>query len=137
MSLKKVLAIIVFFLLIIVLCIAGFMAKKTWAFSYEIIENVCLEQNFMASSYKLIICSSDKVMIENINGWIIDGDFIYGAFEGDKYFGFELNDNSASVFHSMREMNSFLKKNGLQFYDLSNEENVSHLLYGNGRNRKY
>jgi len=91
----------------IVLGYSGYVAKQIWAFK------------------------------GNVSGWIVENESIYGAYGEAKYFRFELDSQSVSTFDSLLELNNHLKANGLQNYLLDREENVYHLLYGNGRYREY
>ena len=111
--------------------------EKKWAFSGNVVGDTCINQEFMTSNYDLVICSNNKHIVDDVNGWIIEDDVIYGSFGSNKYFGFELDSELLSTFDSLHGMNYFLKSKGMQAYNMNREENVYHLLYGNARNRKY
>lgn len=76
--------------------------------------------------------------------WIINDDFVYGN-KGEssrtkifkKYFLINRRINEVIEFNSLIEMNTYLKSINLKPYDMSDAENIVHLKYGLGRNRKF
>ncbi len=137
MSLKRVLISMGLIVLTVVLVFSGYLAKKKWAFNGKIVGDVCLSQEFMTSNYSLVTCSNNESIVADVSGWIIEGEFIYGTFGANKYFGLKLDGELVSTFDSLHEINNYLKGKSLQYYDMDREENVYHLRYGGGRNRKY
>ena len=86
-----------------------------------------------------------KTLINNMNRqceWIITPKSIYGLkgsinnFTND-YFYIDKKTDSVCNFDSLSALNKFLKDKGLEDHSMSDSENLVHLKYGNGRNRKF
>ena len=126
-----------FIAVVIIAVFVSYLLKMHLAFYDKVVGNICIKQKLMTSTYSLNFCSNDKLLVDNINGWIIEDGVIYGAFDSASYFSFEFNGESVSTYDSLIKMNAYLRRKGLQSYDMNREENIYHLLYSNGRNRKY
>ena len=81
-----------------------------------------------------------KTLVNNMNRraeWIINSDDIYGNKGNGHYFFINSVNDSVNDFSSLSDLNLFLNKRGLENFDISKSENLTHLKYGLGRNRKY
>lgn len=83
------------------------------------------------------IHTSKGVVIENVFGWIIRPGHLYGAYAREAYFLINLENLAVTHFNNLRELNMALKVNNYPRYHMNDEENISHLKYHGGRNRKY
>lgn len=137
MKIKKILLLMGAGLGIGVVVILGCFVNFMWFFSYEISENLCIEQVSRQNQYNLVQCSNAALYVANVDGWIIKGKQIYGSHQGNQFFWLEAPGKTVTLFDSLTEINDFLEQKGLPAYDLSAEENISHLKYGGGRNRVY
>ncbi len=70
-------------------------------------------------------------------GWIIKNPYIYGVCSNGEYFAIDCEGYSITKMASLTQMNLWLRANLLPDYNMSDEENITHLKYGGGKNRKY
>ncbi|OWP74140.1 hypothetical protein BWG23_14870 [Flavobacterium oreochromis] len=109
----------------------------------------------MTENYYLIGTGSNSYIIKKgffgktiVNGmtrngeWIINKDLIYGL-KGDRnnltdnFFLIEMNKDSVHTFENLISLNNFLSEKGIEHYSMSESENLVHLKFGNGRDRKF
>lgn len=90
------------------------------------------------------IFGKDLLEMSRNSEWMINDDFVYGnkgkssktkAFK--KYFLIDRKTNEVIEFNSLIEMNTYLKSINVKPYDMSDSENIVHLKYGLGRDRKF
>jgi hypothetical protein len=138
---KRYLLVLLLVILVPVIITIGLFAKQHWLYRENVIANICIQQKLMTSDYDLVSCSGNEIYVSNINGWIIEKNLIYGVLSNPhKYFVLGIYDSDKStlvLYGSMSKLNSYLKTQGISSYNMSKEENLSHLKFGNGRNRKY
>ncbi len=86
-----------------------------------------------------------KTLISDMkrNGdWIITRKAVYGV-KGDmynlenNYFYIDRKTDSVIDFENLRDLNKYIISKGNQRYSMSDSENLVHLKYGNGRDRKF
>ncbi len=80
-------------------------------------------------------------LIEDMNRqseWIINSNAIYG-FNGKskKYFYINQKTNEVTNFDNLHTFNNFLKSHQIDRFNMSKSENLVHLKFGNGRDRKF
>ncbi|MFK7001514.1 hypothetical protein V3470_10425 [Flavobacterium oreochromis] len=109
----------------------------------------------LTENYYLIGTGSNSYIIKKgffgktiVNGmtrngeWIINKDLIYGL-KGDRnnltdnFFLIEMNKDSVHTFENLISLNNFLSEKGIEHYSMSESENLVHLKFGNGRDRKF
>lgn len=86
-----------------------------------------------------------KTLVNNMyryGEWIITPNEIYGIKGNrfnlsDNYFYIDRAKDSVTTFEDLTALNKFLKKKGFEGYSMSKSENLVHLKYGNGRDRKF
>lgn len=104
-------------------------------YSFELADGVRVVQAPARHTYD--IHTSKGVVIENVFGWIIRPGHLYGACAREAYFLINLENLAVMHFNNLRELNMALKVNNHPRYHMNDEENISHLKYHGGRNRKY
>jgi hypothetical protein len=123
-----------FFLLILATAISWF-GRKYWFFRAPIVDRFELVQIPFETTYN--IRAGSNVVIEGVFGWVIADKWLIGSCGTDQYFAIERVSGEKRLFSDLRSFNQFITSQGLKRYNMSDEENVSHLKYGGGRNRKY
>ena len=83
-----------------------------------------------------------KTVVSNMNNhcsWIITPGSIHGYLGGipSRYFYLDKETSETNYFINRSEFKKYLKLKGQKPYDMSDEESLVHLKYGNGRDRKY
>ncbi len=104
---------------------------------YNISDDFYIEKGYLDSSYILMSYGGNNIVVSDVSGWILSGDYIYGGYGDSSFFVFKVGEKSSHKFISISELNVFLIHEGLNKYDISAEENVSNLKYGGMRDRKY
>jgi hypothetical protein len=132
---KKSIFILSFVFVLVGLSITYLQLTRHWLYSEEIVENICVKQKFRENVYDLVLCDDAKPLVEDVNGWIIDNQLIYGSMSETGYFAISLSRLEVTEFESIHDINSFLFQSDVRSYDMNDEENISHLKYGG--NRKY
>lgn len=130
LSIKTFLLIIAF----LVFIYGVILIKHAFFFSMEITDNFLIQQVPLKKQFNLII-NSDQV-INDIDGWIINEEAIYGHFQ-EKYFFVSKLNHKILLFDDEKDINIHLKELNLNIYDFGYEEGIADLKFGNGRNRKY
>jgi hypothetical protein len=129
--------------LIIAVAVVGLMfvglglaiIRHQYFYSFELADGVRVVQAPAKHTYD--IHTSKGVVIENVFGWIIRPEHLYGAYAEEAYFLINLENLAVTRFNNLRELNMTLKVNNYPRYHMNDEENISHLKYHGGRNRKY
>ncbi|TQF70189.1 hypothetical protein [Pseudoalteromonas luteoviolacea] len=122
----------------ILFCLAFYLIlDESYLFNGNVVGDVCITQKYFKSSYDLVNCKNDTMLVENVRAWIVEGEYIYGASKEDSYFIMEIYSGRADYFKSIIEIEQFLLDLGLQSYDLNSEENISHIKGIDGVKRKY
>jgi hypothetical protein len=124
-------------ILLISLMIVGIFLKNIYFFKANVTEDICIEQKLMTSVYDIIDCSEGTVIAYDVHGWIINGNLFYGSYGDNYFFSFHMRESDILKFRTMNEFNIYLNSHKLPDYDVNMEENISHIKFGNGRNRKY
>lgn len=101
----------------------------------EVISNgFCIKQASFKEKYNIIDCSTNLVIVEDVAGWIVAEKYLYGALRDGGFFSISVGDLKLNKFSSMKSIDVFLKENGMDNYDMNDEENISHM---KDYNRKY
>jgi len=108
---------------------------KHWFFRSSIVDNFELVQTPFEATYNIRVGSD--VIIEGVFGWVVTDKWLIGSCGTDQYFAIERTSEKKQLFSGLHSFNVFIISQGLKRYNMSDEENVSHLKYGGGKNRKY
>ena len=111
--------------------------RRAYCFSADVADGITLSQRPFRDVYDLRSARAGMLLVKDVNGWIVAPQLLFGSFDSTKYFAIELSNQRVQSFESMSGMNAFLRDRHLSPYDMSSEENVSHMKYGGGRDRKY
>lgn len=112
--------------------VIGSLGYKRFFFRSEIADKLMLVQVPFELVYN--IESNSEVVVKNVFGWVVSPHWVIGSCESTHYFAIDRSSGVSQTFSDLSLFNAFLIANGMPRYDLSNEENVSHLKYGS---RKY
>lgn len=104
---------------------------------FDINSNFYVEKRILSSSYDLRAYVDGDIIAPDVGGWIVSHDYIYGSYGDSDFFAYKVSAGAVHKFGSVSALNEFLSAEVGAKYDVSAEENVSHLKYGGIRNRKY
>lgn len=114
---------------------ACYLIFMCWMFRANVVNDVYIVQRPFSNVYDFK--SGGETLIRDVNGWIINGNYVYGSCNECEYFLIHLPDHSIVRYKSLSGLDEFLLSNCMPIYDMSDEENESDLIYGAGRNRVY
>ncbi len=113
--------------------------KHAFLFKAQVVGDMYIVQQPFRFSYDLVSKQHGiRINGAGASGWMIVDNFLYGSAESKpEYYVINLQTYKHLRFDSLRELNSHLSQDGLPSLDMSQQENISDLLYGRGRDRLY
>lgn len=115
---------------IVVLALVTFLVifiKYEYFFKGKIAENIYIVQRPFKDVYDMK--SSGKIIVEDIDGWVVRPNLIYGYFSKTKTYAFSISENKVYLFNNTMELDKYLHERNLPSYDMNDEENIAYLRY--------
>ena len=132
-------ALIGFLFSCLVVVVGGIYFKHAFFFKAQVVDDVYVVQRPFRFSYDLR-AKKHNILIKEAgsDGWMIVDGYLYGsASSKPEYYVINLQSYNLHRFDSLWDLDIFLSERDLPDLDMSQQENISDLLYGRGRDRLY
>lgn len=118
---------------LVLIAIAYLTARECWFITASISDDLIVRQVPFSDRYNLVDSNDGHVIVADVDGWYFEGAFVIGSNGSEAYYSYDRACRSMREFHSITELQAFLRPSGVSGYSYGRERSTGDLERGLNR----